>query len=591
MSHEIDRRFIDFVDNNRATAKTLGGVIKAKQQFPQDSFAQLKSAFPCIIASIREFAEYVPLKQEIFDVVVIDEASQVSVAQAFPALLRAKKVVVFGDQKQYSNVKSAQASNMLNAGYITDMESYFRAKVATAADKIQRLKQFDVKKSILEFFDLIASYQDMLRKHFRGYQELISFSSKHFYGGQLQAIKVRGKPIEDVIRFTILGSSKQKERYRNVNTPEAEFILSQLRVMIDDEEGMTVGVITPFREQQQHLTRILFGDSYADRFDQDLRLKVMTFDTAQGEERDVIFYSMVATSANDLLNYIFPVEIEGVADRVEEALKVQRLNVGFSRAKECIHFVLSKPVDKFRGSIGRALSHYNNLLIDKNIPEEEDTDPLSPMEKKALDWIKKTPFFQNNREQLELIPQFPIGDYLSQLDPFYIHPSYRCDFLLRYHGHDHEVNVIIEYDGFAEHFTDHNKIHEGNYEQYYRPEHIERQMVIESYGYKFLRLNRFNIGRDPVYTLSQRLYALIDSATHKKTTETLTRIHNDTEGLASGSSKHCHKCDQVKPIVDFFDKKLKGGEGGYGLICMACKTKKKVTRSGRKHYYRRRHRW
>ena len=48
--------------------------------------------------------------------------------------------------------------------------------------------------SVLEFFDLIANYTDMLRKHFRGYQELISFSSKYFYDGQLQAIKVRGKP-------------------------------------------------------------------------------------------------------------------------------------------------------------------------------------------------------------------------------------------------------------------------------------------------------------------------------------------------------------------------------------------------------------
>ena len=104
MAHEIDRRFVKFVDEKRTAAKTLGGVIRAKQQFPQDSFGAVKEAFPCIIASIRDFAEYVPLKHEIFDVVVIDEASQVSVAQAFPALLRAKRVVVLGDQKQVSNV-------------------------------------------------------------------------------------------------------------------------------------------------------------------------------------------------------------------------------------------------------------------------------------------------------------------------------------------------------------------------------------------------------------------------------------------------------------------------------------------------------
>ena len=67
MTHEIDRRFVEFVEKSRTTAKTLGGVIKAKQRFPQDAFEGLKEAFPCIIAGIREFAEYVPLKQEIFD--------------------------------------------------------------------------------------------------------------------------------------------------------------------------------------------------------------------------------------------------------------------------------------------------------------------------------------------------------------------------------------------------------------------------------------------------------------------------------------------------------------------------------------------
>lgn len=568
MTYEIDRRFIDFVDNKKATAKSLGGVIKAKQQFPQDQFDSVKQAFPCVIAGIREFAEYVPLKTEIFDVVVIDEASQVSVAQAFPALLRAQKVVVFGDQRQFSNVKSAQASNAVNESHLADIEAHFRQNVSKAADKIQRLKQFDVKKSVLEFFDLIASYSDMLRKHFRGYQELISFSSKYFYGGQLQAIKVRGKPIEDVIKFTVLEHDKRAEKLRNVNSMEGETILQELRNLVDDETGITVGVITPFREQQQYLSRLLFNDSYAERFEADLRLKVMTFDTCQGEERDLIVYSMVATSEKDLLNYVFPVDLTATADKVEEALKVQRLNVGFSRAKEAIWFVLSKPVDQFRGSIGRVLAHYENLLREKAVAEPGDTDPSSPMEAKVLDWIKKTPFFQQNEEQLELIAQFPVGDYLRQLDPHYQHPGYRCDFLLRYEGAGKPVNIVIEYDGFAEHFIERQRIHEGNYDRYYRPEDIERQMVIESYGYKFLRLNRFNLGLDPVSTLSERLAALTQAAEGDYRAATVSQIRNDAEALADGGAKHCPKCDQVKPQSAFVDPALKEG---MGRICMDCK--------------------
>src|SRR5690606_30082433 len=142
--------------------------------------------------------------------------------------------------------------------------------------------------------------------------------------------------------------------------------------------------------------KLIFADPYADRFERDLRLKIMTFDTCQGEERDVIFYSMVATATHDVLNYVFPVMLENTEERVEEALKLQRVNVGFSRAKERIHFVLSKPVEQFRGSIGRVLTHYKALLEARSVPEVDDTDPKSPMERKVLDWITKTSFYQRN---------------------------------------------------------------------------------------------------------------------------------------------------------------------------------------------------
>ena len=64
-------------------------IFSQKQQF-----SKLKSAFPCIISSVRDFAEYIELDKDMFDLIIIDEASQVSIAQAFPALIRAKKVLI-----------------------------------------------------------------------------------------------------------------------------------------------------------------------------------------------------------------------------------------------------------------------------------------------------------------------------------------------------------------------------------------------------------------------------------------------------------------------------------------------------------------
>lgn len=591
MTIEIDRRFLDFVDNKKATVKEIGGVIRGKQKFPEDEFHHLSDAFPVIIAGIREYAEYVPLKQRLFDLVIIDEASQVSVAQALPAVLRAKKVVVFGDAKQFSNVKSAQASNVTNAGWLTDIEAYFRAHVSDATTKLQRLKHFDVKKSILEFFDLISNYQTMLRKHFRGYQELISFSSKHFYSGQLQAIKIRSKPVRETIRFEILESAAAGD-LKNTNRTEAEFILKELRRMIEDEEDMTVGVITPFREQVKLLNEVLFRDAYSERFESELRLKIMTFDTCQGEERDLIVYSMVATPERDVLNYVFPIDLKGIEDKAEEAMKAQRLNVGFSRAKEAFLFVLSKPVDQFRGSMGSALMHFKGILDDRSRPDAASTDPHSPMERKVLDWLYKTPFVQRNEDDIEIVPQFPVGAYLKQLDPFYSHPAYRCDFLVRYYDTHGPINVIIEYDGFAEHFVERQKIHNGNWDHYYRPEDVERQMVIETYGYKFLRLNRFNLGTDPVTTLSERLHELIKVAPKVRSTA-ISRIKNDVESLEEGSKRRCPKCGEIRKIEDFWDRKLKSGHGGYGRNCVQCKpgAKSRVAAGDRSVRSRGRRRW
>ncbi len=581
MANRIDHCFLDFVTNNKAKTAAVASLIKSKQQFPHEEFDGLKRAFPCIIAGIREFAEYVPLHKEIFDIVVIDEASQVSVAQAFPALLRAGKVIVFGDHNQFSNVKSMHASNATNDAYLRQIDQSFRARVSANASTLMRLQQFDVKKSILEFFELIANYSTMLRKHFRGYQELISFSSKHFYGGQLQAIKLRGKPLEEIIKFSQVKSDGANSLRRNTNKAEADFILTELRRLVDEDVGMIVGVITPFREQQQFLSRTLLADSYADQFERLLRLKVMTFDSCQGEERDIVFYSMVATENSDLLNYIFPVDLASVATEEGGSLKKQRLNVGFSRSKECMHFVISKPVEKFRGSIGRALTHYKKLLEERRVPTPEETDPNSPMEKKVLDWIQKTPFFQRHQEDLELIAQFPIGDYLRQLDPLYQHPSYRCDFLLRYYGKG-TVNIIIEYDGFLDHFREHGKVHQGNYDRYYKPEDIERQMIIESYGYKFLRLNRFNLGVDPVQTISQRLSTFIKEAERDKAPQSAERLRGDAENLANGDAKTCSRCKHIKPLEKYFDPSLKGGQGGYGRVCMDCKRKDKPSHQGRR---------
>ncbi len=582
MSSEIDGRFLNFIDDKSATAKTLAEVIKAKQKFPVAAFDALTQAFPVIIASIRDFAEYVPLKRGVFDLVVIDEASQVSIAQAFPALLRAKKVVVLGDQRQFSNVKSSQASLAMNNGYRSELEAYFRIHISDAADRIQRLKQFDVKKSVLEFFELIANYRSMLKKHFRGYQALISLSSKFFYDNALQAIKVRSKPINEILEFSWVTPANTHEPYRNVNSAEGEFIVALLRTMIDEANPHSVAIITPFREQQQYLAKTIFHDPYASQFEQCLRLKIMTFDTCQGEERDLVIYSMVAVPSHDSLNYIFPLTLEDIAERAEDALKVQRLNVGFSRAKEKMHFVLSKPIEHYKGSIGQVLAHYQSILQrDRTDQASSPAQSNSPLAQKVLGWLLATPFYQLNQDEIEIVSPFPVSVYLQQLDPSYQHPVRRIDLLLRFYGGQKTVNAVLEYDDFEENAAQNgNSDHSSLSPTYYRTQDIEQQFILESYGYTFIRLNRFNLGEDPVQALSERLFALVDAARHVAHAAVVTDIHSGIKKLDDGSAKICRRCQEIKNKEAFFDQTLSAGQGGYGHICIVCKAQRKKRRLG-----------
>jgi len=510
MVNIFDKRFLEFYDNNRTTAATLKKMISKKQAFPRKELEQLRNAFPCIIAGIRDYADYVPLEPEIFDLIVIDEASQVSIAQAFPAILRAKKVIVLGDKRQFSNVKSTNSSKLINSSYQDSIREAFKETYGTDPQKLERSRAFNVRVSILEFFENITNYDCVLRKHFRGYPELISFSSQNFYQNNLQAIKVRAKPIEEVLDFQFVKHDQKQEISGNRNAIESAFIVSEIEKLSQLENPPTVGVITPMRDQQKFIfSELEKSPKYQDM--KSLDLKVMTFDSCQGEERDIIFYSFVDHAINgspdkDVSKSVLGTKFDLDVQDPEENLRLQRLNVGMSRAKEKIVFVLSKPIADFKGNAQKILNHYWREIENANrTPDISELD--SPMEIKLLNWIKESQFYKQNAEKIEIKAQFKAGEYLKALDPTYSHPKYRTDFLMTYKDGENIKNLIIEYDGFVEHFVDRQNVNEFNYSHYYSEKDIEREKILEGYGFPFMRFNKFNLGKDPITGISEKLFS------------------------------------------------------------------------------------
>lgn len=579
MTYKMDERVIEFSQNNRATAATLRKIIQKKQKFPRDEFSKLRESFPCILAGIRDYAEYIPLQPEIFDLVIIDEASQVSIAQAFPALLRAKKVLILGDKKQFSNVKAAQARSDTNREYLNNLRDNFIRNVSNEPQKLVRQDNFNIKTSILEFFEFISNFSIQLNKYFRGYKEIISYSNRKFYKDSLQVMKIRGKVIDDVLKFEFINHDRRIETTPKTNSLEIDFLINELKSLKDAGNKSSVGIITPHTNQQTLVLDAVNKLPDRDYYFEELNLKIMTFDTCQGEERDIVYYSMVATAEIDRLWGVFIKDLNSVDLEEDGKIKAQRLNVGFSRAKERMHFVVSKPLDAFTGSIGEALRHYWNELEEaRKEPLPDAVDPNSPMEKEVLNWIAQTKFWRQNKGlgRVSLVPQFNIGEYLRQLDPTkaYQHPKYKVDFLLVYKnekGREHKI--VIEYDGFKEHFTKYDEVNEFNYHQYYSSEDVYRQKIIESYGYKFIRINKFNCGKNPIETLDKRLLA----ATTEKNGEVdvLRSIHETIDHIQNNGAKECPKCKAIRDGEEFKDPAC---STGYGRICVSCK-KSKATRA------------
>lgn len=514
MANILDTRIIYYVDGHAADIRTLKSMLKSKQKFPKALFGDLKQAFPCILAGIRDYATYIPLEKDLFDLVIIDEASQVSIAQALPALIRGKKILVLGDDKQFSNVKAGNASVLTNSKYKNNLLNSLRSSMDAQAKGLNSVyatrveDNFNIKRSILDFCRFITNYQTMLKKHFRGYPEIIGYSNKYFYDGGLQSMKARAIPINEVLKFTQVDTGGLKGQYRLTNTTEADFILEQFAALkAKDYEG-SLGVITPHREQATYINNLL-NESGISEWLRQHHLKVMTFDTCQGEERDYIMYSLVASPEEDKHWTIFPVSMEESRKTGKEfGTREQRLNVGFSRAKETMHFVLSKPVSEYWGEVKTALLHYENVL-NTTTYELGGTDENSPMEPLVQNYFYQTEFYEKNKDSLELVPQFPLGDYLKSLDRNYSHPSYKVDFLLTFG----KQKIVIEYDGFKEHFVDRTEVNETNYESYLNASDVYRQKVLEGYGYKFLRLNKFNLGKEPVKELDDLLVNIVKKKT------------------------------------------------------------------------------
>ncbi|MBU1706137.1 AAA family ATPase [Patescibacteria group bacterium] len=517
------------------------------KRFTREQTDVLLKTISVIIAEPAILSKYFPMEEELIDILIIDEASQVSIADSISLILRAKQVVIFGDEYQYGAVSAQNVSTRYSASYFSEIVNAYaddykiavseqaRAEVVREVAKdvkdedmesdallrpqdnpgaVLWLKTFNIRTSTLTFAKAIANYTTSLREHFRSFPEIISYSNEFFYKPAQQELiinRIRTKPIGETLQFLRVHSKGKAGQ--NTNLDEIDTIVTDIEQRIQNGFKGSIGIITSLKEQQARLEEALNERTNLPLLRKNHKLAVWFVGDVQGEERDIVYYSLVEDQniQNADLRSIYPV-IGGTADSIR-SLKMQRLNVGFSRAKDTMIFVHSQDIEKFSTTrLGDALKHYRRVLeeAEKNdffIADESIFD--SPKEKELYQLLLNTEFVKIHKANLRIVPQFPIGKYLRAEFAAQI-PDYRTDFLLVLSENGKEKTLILEYDGLEFHFKDPSEVSRYSMSREFIDYDISRQLELESYGYSFLRINKFTLrpekdGDTPISVLNRLL--------------------------------------------------------------------------------------
>ncbi len=296
---------------------------------------------PIWLASPETVAQCFP-REDLFDVVVFDEASQCRLEEALPVLTRAKRVVIAGDPKQLPPTRFFEAALASSDDVeIRDEDDLFEAQQTEVEDLLAAALNLDVQESYLDV-------------HYRSRNaDLIEFSNDYFYKGRLQAIP--GHP-RNISRFAPLTLHRADGVYEDrVNPDEAAHVVQLVDDLLKRAEPPSIGIAC-FNLAQRDLIaealddHALEDDDFAKRLDKARNrdgessfegLFVKNLENVQGDERDHIVISTTygPNPHGKFYRRFGPLAMAGGG---------RRLNVLVTRARQEVHLVTSIPQSAYR---------------------------------------------------------------------------------------------------------------------------------------------------------------------------------------------------------------------------------------------------
>lgn len=291
------------------------GKYAAKQRAEiTDAMDRCRPSVPVWIMPIYRIAEQVRVQPNLYDVVIVDEASQAGLEAAFLQYL-APKIVVIGDDKQVSpsavGVDQQQLRDLANQYLATDK---FRASWVNP------------KRSFFDEAAMRFGGRITLIEHRRCVPEIIGFSNRVAYepeGIRLVPVRQFGTVRLEPIRVVHLPHGYEGDN--KTNQVEAEAIVEQIIECIEDlrYDGKTMGVISLLGAEQAKLIEHKLLDAVSPEDWKERELRCGDAADFQGSERDIMFLSMVKA----------PTETRRMMPLTGQQY-VQRFNVAASRAKD-----------------------------------------------------------------------------------------------------------------------------------------------------------------------------------------------------------------------------------------------------------------
>ncbi|MDQ0221129.1 superfamily I DNA and/or RNA helicase [Peribacillus cavernae] len=358
---------------------------KEKREFSfSDStyFDKIIKLFPVYLCTNQSVPSCVPFDFE-FDLVIIDEASQCTIPASLPAVKRAKRLVVVGDNLQLNPVVTVDENFDKNL-----LEKYQLHHERNS--RKQPLYLFK-NQSLFDVFDdtLEDPFRFFLNEHFRCHPDIIQFSNIHFY----QRLKIMTKNSEGPIKgfvtldvdTTNLTIDFSKKKY--VNQYEFKRIIHFIDYHFNDIKHLSVGIITPLTKQKQFIIDSVkqLAETVEDDEKQQFYKRLIqedgigTVHTFQGGERDIIFFSTVISP--------------GINPKVVKWMNQNTtlINVAVTRAIQAFIIVADL---KYLGQAG-------GILKDLSLYAQKKGTPIETRDMKSVYQVTKSIYKQKNNPHVK----------------------------------------------------------------------------------------------------------------------------------------------------------------------------------------------